>query len=109
MEYEPMLTFDHKLKPTRREKLLEIQIDKLQERIRELEQKPPSEEFWSIDKPYQTKSNELNYTVLPVTYSPVVEQSPTLEIISTPSFGSQDHSTPVHVEKVKTHVYETVV
>ncbi|CAF0799231.1 unnamed protein product [Adineta ricciae] len=109
MEYEPMLTFDHKVKPTRREKLLEIHIDKLQERIRELEQNSLSEEFRSTTKQYQTKSNELNYTVLPITYSSIAEQSPTLEIVSTPAFGSQDHSTPIHVEKTKTNVYETVV
>ena len=104
-----MLTFDHKVKPTRREKLLELHIDKLQQRIRELEQNSTSEEFRLATKQYQAKSNALNYTVLPVTYTSVAEQSPTLEIVSMPTFGSQDYSTPVHVERTKTHVYETVV
>ena len=101
-----MLTFDHKIKPTRREKVLEMHIDRLQERIRELEQKPRLEKAWKIKE--QIPTTNLNYAVLPVTYTSVEEQTPTLEIVSCPSIYQSDSSL-IQIQKMKTLAYETVV
>ena len=99
-----MLTFDYKTQPTRREKMLEMYIEKLQERVCELEQKSLSANSWqSATKTYASK-----FVVIPVVYTSGREQSPRLEIVPYPPI-CPNHTTLPPAEQLKRRVYETVV
>jgi hypothetical protein len=108
MEYEPMLTFNHEFKANRREKLLEIRIDKLRERIRELEQISSSQYPLQIEDKNKPETNKSAFLVLPVTYTPVQDDSPKLEIVPCSSIIESNISL-LYVKRLKDQMNETIV
>jgi hypothetical protein len=108
MEYKPMLTCNHKFKANRREKLLEMRIDKLQERIRELEQISSSKYPLQIEDKNKAETNKSAFLVLPVIYTPVQDDSPKLEIV--PCSSIIESNIPLlYVKRLKDQVNETVI
>jgi hypothetical protein len=95
-----MLTCNHHFTSNSREKLLEMRIENLQERIRELEREPNDKN--------KVETNKSSCLVLPVMYTPIQEPSPKLEIVPCSS-RDQSRISLLFVEQSKTHVYETVV
>lgn len=103
-----MLIFNHKSKFNTREKLLEMRIESLQERIHELERRPPLMYSVETDNKNKVETNGSSFLVLPVTYTPTQESSPILEIISDSSIN-QSKIPLLLVEQSKSNMYETVV
>jgi hypothetical protein len=92
---------------TSREKILEKRIERLQERIQELE----NETFVNpsiLNDQKQLKKNKPSFLVLPVTYTPVQERSPILEIVS---YSPMDNSNNqlLLVEQTNSRLYDTIV
>lgn len=128
MEYDPMLTFDELFKSHPREKLLEMRIENLQDRIHELEQRsslrysvqPDMRNSTQFNRPSfrhsaqpdirnSTQANRSSFLVLPIAYTPAPEPSPHLEIVPYSSTENH-HSTPtISIEQGKTRKCETVV
>ncbi|CAF1490209.1 unnamed protein product [Adineta steineri] len=108
MEYEPMLTFDQNMKPNRREKVLELHIDKLHKRIHELEQNASTGNFWQRNDAKTAKIKKPDFLVLPVTYSPDEDYSPKLEIVPYSSID-QYNTSLIQVEQLRHKIFETVV
>jgi hypothetical protein len=103
-----MLKFNHTLTSSPREKLLEMRIENLQERIRELEQKSLSRYSSPTDGKNTIETNRSSFLVLPITYTPSEEPSPILEIVPY-STKNQSKIPLLLVEQSKSQVYETVV
>lgn len=98
----------NKSKSNPREQLLEKRIQNLQIRIRELERQSSSRYSYEIDENNIEEKNRSSYMVLPVTYVPIREDSPKLDIIShTPKDQSQISLT--FVGQSKNQMYETIV
>jgi hypothetical protein len=108
MEYEPMLTFNHKPKSNSREKLLEMHIENLQERIRKLELRSSLRYSLQTGDKNKVETNKASFSVLPVVYTPTQEPSPKLEIVSNLS-KDQSNIPVLLVRQSKTRVYETIV
>jgi hypothetical protein len=103
-----MLSFKHLSKANAREQLLEVRIENLQERIHELERRSSLRFSLQADCKNKIEKNRSSYLVLPITYTPVEETSPKLEIV--PNSPTTERTIPlVFVEKSKERVYETVV
>jgi len=103
-----MLKFNYKFKRNPREKLLETQIENLQERIRELERRSSLLYSSRKDDKNNVETNNSSFLVLPVTYTPTQEPSPILEIVP---YSSEDQSkiSILLVEQSKSGMYESVV
>ncbi len=103
-----MLILDHNFKPNAREKLLEMRLVTLQERIRELERRSLAIDSLPTDDENKVETNKSSFWVLPVTYTPTQERSPELEIV--PHSSTEQSELPVlRVEQSKKKVYETIV
>jgi hypothetical protein len=103
-----MLILDHNFKPNAREKLLEMRIVTLQERIRELERRSLALDSLRTDEKNKVETKKSLFWVLPVTYTPTQERSPELEIA--PHSSTEQSELPVlRVEQSKKKVYETIV
>jgi hypothetical protein len=108
MEFEPMITYNPDYKPNPREKLLEMRIDYLQDRVRHLEEKSSTLKSSRLDGEINTNKTKSSFLVLPVTYSSAQEYSPKLEIVSRSS--TKQSNIPVLLdEQQKTKLYETIV
>lgn len=94
----------HKDIRTSREKLLEKRIEILQKRIQELEN-PSISKLNDRDK---SKKINPSFLVLPVTYTPEQERSPTLEIVSYSPMDDSNNQL-ILVEQSNSRVYETIV
>ncbi|CAF3686685.1 unnamed protein product [Rotaria socialis] len=106
--YSPMLTISNKFKSSPREQLLERRIENLQERIRELERRSASQYSLRISEENNEEPTKPSFLVLPVTYIPVREASPKLEIV--PCMSKYQSQTPLLlVEKSRNQIHETVV
>lgn len=101
MQYEPMLTFNPKAQTTRREQMLEMYIEKLQDRVAELEQKTMTDDSWHLHNQLEPKTYTSKFVVLPVTYTSTRDRSPKLEI------APRSSTSPV--DQIKSQVFETVV
>lgn len=108
MEYESMLTFEQMFKSNPREKLLEMRIENLQTRIHELERRSSLRYSIQPDIRNRIQVDRSSFVVLPITYNPVQEPSPQLEIVPYSS-GDQRVAPTVLVEQSKTRACETVV
>jgi hypothetical protein len=100
---------DHNDIPTLREKILEKRIEILQERIHQLETKIFLKSSTpKFDERNKIKKNKPSFLVLPVTYTPEQERSPTLEIVSSsPMDDFNNHL--LLVEQLNSRTYETIV
>ncbi len=108
IEYEPTLTFDDSFKANSREKLLEMHIENLQERIRELERSSSLLYSLPIGDKNGVETNKPSFLTLPVTYTSAQEPSPKLEIVSH-SLKDQSIIPVLFAEQSKNRTYETVV
>ncbi len=103
-----MLSFNRMSKFNPREILLETRIENLQERIRELERRSSLQVCLQTDCKNNIETNRSSFLVLPITYTPVQESSPKLEIV--PCSSKNQRTIPILlVEQSKDQVYETVV
>lgn len=103
-----MLVFNHKFKRNSRERILEMRIDSLKGRIRELERRSPLIYPPPTDNNNKIQTNGSSFLVLPVTYTPTQEPSPKLEIV--PNSSNDQSKIPLLlVEQSKSTMYETVV
>jgi len=90
--------------PTQREKMLKERIEILEERIHQLE----SEKLLQSSQKNRTKKHKPSFLVLPVTYKPEQERSPTLEIVSSSPMDDSNNQLLL-VEQLNSRVYETIV
>lgn len=109
MEYDPMLTFDQLFKANPREKLLEMRIENLQDRLHELEQRSSFRCSIQPDIRNQTQPNRSSFLVLPIAYTPAAEPSPRLEIVPYATTDNQYTSPTIFLEQPNTQTCETVV
>jgi hypothetical protein len=94
---------------TPREKLLEKRIEILQERIHELENEALINPLMSkLNDQENSKKTKASFLVLPVTYTPEQERTPTLEIVSYSPLDDSNNQLLL-VEKSNSRVYETIV
>ncbi|CAF3472053.1 unnamed protein product [Rotaria sp. Silwood1] len=107
-EYESMLASNQNFKPSPREQLLEKRIENLQERIRELERRSSANYSLQMNEKNNEKTKESSFLVLPVTYTPIKDNSPKLEIVP---FLSKDQSQIplLIVKQSKSQTIETFV
>ncbi|CAF1356498.1 unnamed protein product [Rotaria sordida] len=106
--YESMLTSNHNFKISPREKLLEERIENLQECIRELERRSSPRYSLRINDKNNEETNNSSFLVLPVTYNPIQDDSPKLEIV--PFLSKNQSQIPLLlVKKSKTQMFETIV
>ncbi len=103
-----MLSFKPMSKCNARERLLEMRIENLQERIHELERRSSLRFSLQANCKNKIEKNRSSFLVLPITYTPVQESSPKLEIVSNSS-KNQPTIPPLLVEQSKDKMYETVV
>ncbi|CAF4448524.1 unnamed protein product [Rotaria sp. Silwood2] len=108
MGYDPMLTSNQNFQSSLREQLLEKRIENLQERIRELERRSSARYSLQMNDKNKKKTKESSVLVLPVTYTPIQDDSPKLEIV--PFLSKNQPEIPLLiVKKSKTQVFETIV
>jgi len=95
--------------PTQREKILKERIEILQKRIHQLESENLSKSLLpKLDERNRTKKHKPSFLVLPVTYTPEQERSPTLEIVSCSPMDDSSNQLLL-VEQLNSRVYETIV
>ncbi|CAM4766894.1 unnamed protein product [Rotaria magnacalcarata] len=106
--YSTMLAISNKFKSSPHEQLLQRRIESLQERIRELERRSSSQYSLRINKKNNEEPNKPSFFVLPVTYIPIRDASPKLEIV--PCMSKYQSQTPLLLdEESKSQMHETVV
>jgi hypothetical protein len=84
--------------------MLKERIEILEERIHQLE----SEKLLKSSQKNRTKIHRPSFLVLPVTYTPEQERSPTLEIVSSSPMDDSNNQLLL-VEQLNSRVYETIV
>ena len=104
-----MLAFNLTHKLTAREKLLEKRIENLQDCIREMERRSSINATPRLNNgKTPSEKDKSAVLVLPVTYTPMDEQSPRLEIVSS-SRMNRSTMPLILVEQSNNRHFETVV
>ncbi len=103
-----MLSSNRMSKFNRRKKLWTMDIEHLQTRIRELEQRSSLRFSLQTDCKNDKETNRLSLLALPITYTPVQGSSTKLEIIPYSS-KNQPAISFLFVEQSKDQMYEIVV
>jgi hypothetical protein len=92
-----------------REQILEKRIEILQKRIHQLEVETLfKSSFPKLDETKKINKNKPSCLVLPVTYTPVQERSPTFEIVPYSSTDDSNNQSLL-LEQLNSRVYETIV